>query len=199
MPLSPPADRTPQHRRDISLHGYLRADGLFDIEAHLVDTKSYGFDNHDRGHIAPGVPLHEMWARLTVDADMRIVAAEASTEHGPYMICADGAATFSRLVGLVIGPGFLRATRDRLGGVEGCTHLRELLQQLATVAMQTAFPLRARRAASDPDAGAARMINSCHAYASDREPVRRRWPHRYTGPGAGSAPDVVGQRENSDV
>ena len=40
MPLSEPAERNLLHLRDIQLRGYQRKDGLFDIEAYLVDTKS---------------------------------------------------------------------------------------------------------------------------------------------------------------
>jgi hypothetical protein len=42
MPLSSPQEREPLHSRDIVLRGYRRADGLYDIEAQLTDTKSYG-------------------------------------------------------------------------------------------------------------------------------------------------------------
>ena len=55
------------------MHGYRRADGLFDIEGHLLDTKTYGFDNEEKGWLEPGVPLHGMWIRLTVD-DERFLA-----------------------------------------------------------------------------------------------------------------------------
>ena len=43
MPLSTPASRDLLHLRDIQLRGYQREDGLFDIEAHLLDTKAYAF------------------------------------------------------------------------------------------------------------------------------------------------------------
>jgi hypothetical protein len=41
MPLSPPVSREELHTRAITLHGYRRDDGLFDIEAHLIDTKPF--------------------------------------------------------------------------------------------------------------------------------------------------------------
>lgn len=49
MPLSEPADRELLHLRDIELRGYRRTDGDYDIEAYLMDTKSYGYGNPDRG------------------------------------------------------------------------------------------------------------------------------------------------------
>ena len=49
MPLTPPAARETLHTRRIEINGYRRADGLFDIEAHLTDRKSFGQTNYDRG------------------------------------------------------------------------------------------------------------------------------------------------------
>ncbi len=181
MPLSDPQERELLHLRDIALRGYRRADGLFDIEAHLTDTKSYGFDNEDRGHIPQGEPLHGMWMRMTIDEDFAIVACEASTEFGPYAVCPAAAPNFSRLAGLVIGRGFLKAAQERVGGTNGCTHLRELLQQMATVAIQTLYAVRSRREqATRPEKPA--LLNTCLAYATDSPVVRRQWPHLYTGP-----------------
>lgn len=181
MPLSEPQERELLHRRDIALRGYRRADGLFDIEAHLTDTKTYGFPSEDRGFVAAGEPLHGMWMRMTLDDDLTIVACEASTEFGPYTVCPAAAPNFSRLAGLSIKRGFLRAAAERVGGTQGCTHLRELLQQMATVAIQTLYAVRSRREEEQrPEKPG--LLNSCLAYATDSPVVRRRWPHLYTGP-----------------
>ena len=144
MPLSPPQERELLHSRDIVLRGYRRADGLYDIEAQLTDTKSYGSANRDRGYIHAGEPIHGMWMRLTVDEQRRIVACEAASDHTPYAICPAAAPNFARLAGLQIKPGFLKEAAKRVGGTAGCTHLRELLQQMATTAYQTIDPARAR-------------------------------------------------------
>lgn len=39
MPLSNPVPRVARHRRAITVEAYLREDGLWDIEARLMDTK----------------------------------------------------------------------------------------------------------------------------------------------------------------
>ena len=181
MPLSEPHERELLHLRDIALRGYRRPDGLFDIEAHLTDAKTYGFANEDRGRVEAGEPLHGMWMRMTIDEDLRIVACEADTEFGPYAVCRAAAPNFGRLAGLVIGRGFLKAAAERVGGTQGCTHLRELLQQMATVAIQTLYSQRSRREAeARPEKPA--LLNTCLAYATDSPVVRRQWPHLYTGP-----------------
>ena len=51
MPLPPAAPRKNMHTRDIQCCGYERADGLWDIEGHLVDTKSFPARHRPR---APG-------------------------------------------------------------------------------------------------------------------------------------------------
>lgn len=174
MPLSPPAKREKLHDRTIVLEGFRREDGLFDIEARLTDTKTYAFSNEDRGEVTPGEPLHGMLMRLTIDQDMRIVACEANTEYGPYTVCPAITPNFAALAGLRIGPGWLRAAKERVGGVKGCTHLVELLGPMATVAFQTTVVLRRTRPV-DPAKPPA-LLNTCHAYAADGEIVARRWP-----------------------
>jgi hypothetical protein len=175
--LSEPAERELLHLRDIAVRGYRRADGRFDIEAEISDCKSYGFMLGERGYLAPGDKLHHMLLRMTVDSELTIVACEAETRHGPFAACPGGAASFGRLAGLSIRSGFLREANARIGGVEGCTHIRELLQQMATVAIQTTFVLPSRQGAD----ASTRLVNTCHAYADSGEVVRRRWPERYTG------------------
>ena len=49
MPLSASAERKPIHARQIDCRGYQREDGLWDIEAHLTDVKSYEIESYWRG------------------------------------------------------------------------------------------------------------------------------------------------------
>jgi len=183
MPLSSPAPRKLLHTRTVTCYGYQRDDGLWDIDGHLVDVKTYDFDNHHRGEVKAGEPVHEMWLRLSIDDDMEIHAAEAATDHAPYAMCPDVTSRFAHLKGLRIGPGFHREVQKLVGGVKGCTHLVELLRPLATTAYQTLVAKR-RRPDPDPDAPPRRpmFIDTCHAHASDSPEVKRRWPAFYTGP-----------------
>jgi hypothetical protein len=201
MPLSQPAERERLHTRAIEINGYRRCDGLYDIEAHLTDCKSYGMANIDRGYIEAGEPLHDLWLRLTLDEQMNITAVEAASDRTPYTICPTAAPNFARLAGLRIQGGFLREATRLVGGTVGCTHLRELLQQMATTAYQTINPARARREMAaegrseekhGSDAldkritekwgGASRILNTCLAYDEKGPLVQRRWPDLYIGP-----------------
>ena len=195
MPLSEPAPRKHLHLRRVECRGYLRDDGLWDIEGRLVDTKTYSFPNRHRGEIEAGEPVHEMWLRLTIDDAMQIQEVEAVTDHGPYGMCPAITANFKRLEGLTIGPGFRRAVRERVGGMQGCTHLVELVGPIATTAFQT---MTARRHADESHAraqgekelaarttqgepGRPRFLDTCHALASTSPVVKEQWPEFYTG------------------
>ena len=180
MPLSQPvAAREKQHTRRIELNGYSREDGLFDIEATLTDTKTYCFSMQSRGWLEAGEPLHGMAMRMTVDTDMTIVGFEAATDHSPYDMCPQITPNYANLVGIRIGRGFLRAAAERVGGIHGCTHLRELLQQMATVAFQTLYAVRSTNG-RDP-AAKPELLNTCHAFREDSPVVAERWPAHYTG------------------
>jgi hypothetical protein len=70
-----------------------------------------------------------------------------------------------------------------VGGVKGCTHMTELLERMASTAMQTMFSTyRAeatrRRQTATEQVIAVRpwVIGTCHAYREDGDAVRLLWP-----------------------
>jgi hypothetical protein len=145
MPLPEAVPRQHLHTRSVAYRGYLRDDGLWDIEGEMSDTKTYAFDMNERGHMAPGTPVHGMTVRVTVDDAMKIHAIAASMDFTPYGECTRGEDPMQRMVGVTMGPGWRQAIERELGGIKGCTHLRELLFNLATAAYQAVFPYRDRQ------------------------------------------------------
>ncbi len=143
--LPDPCDRQLLHKRTIVCEGYLRHDNFFDIEAQMIDTKSYRFSNPHRGSIHPGEPLHDMRIRLTIDQQLKIHDAVAATAFSPYLPCSDIAPAYKQLIGLSIAPGWTRQVKRIFTGELGCTHLTELLIPMATVAMQTVFSKNAQK------------------------------------------------------
>lgn len=184
MPLQTPVKRQHIHTRQINFSGYEREDGQFDIEAHLTDTKTYAFNNNWRGEIAPGTALHEMLLRVTINDKFEIVDIEALTEHSPFQMCPDIAPVYKQLIGVTMGPGWRKIIRQHVGGVQGCTHLTELLYPMATVAIQTIRPLQNhRRRVADSDSRASRgrpfVLNTCHAWAEHSPVVQHNAPDHY--------------------
>ena len=183
MPLPEPAPRQKLHERHIVCCGFAREDGLWDIEGHLTDHKTYTHTSGTRTDIPAGEPVHEMWLRLTVDDYFVVQAIEVVTEQSPYpATCPAIAPDYQKIVGLKIGPGWTRAVRERMGGMQGCTHLTELLGPIATTAFQTIYPVLSRRTAESKSAGRLALLNTCHTFDSSGDVVRRIAPDLYTGP-----------------
>jgi hypothetical protein len=135
--LSTPAARSPLHTRAITFRGYAREDGLWDLEGELHDTKHYGYDSSS-GPVQ-GRHAHPPHAHPRDGGRRRfcIQAIESSMDATPFGECGVGRRHLQRMVGQTMGAGW-RQTIDRaIGGVQGCTHLRELLFNLATAAFQT--------------------------------------------------------------
>ena len=182
MPLSEPKSRQPIHKRMIECRGYERADGLWDIEGHLTDTKDVVHSRRHGGRDRqPGEPVHDMWIRLTIDLDMMIHDAEAATDASPYPVCGDVTPNFRSLRGVRIVAGWRREVAVRLGGVKGCTHLVEMLGPLGTVAYQATGRAREERETHDPAAKRPYQLNSCHIYEDGSQYARIRWPQLYEG------------------
>jgi hypothetical protein len=184
----PSAGREPLHRRDFTFSGYLRPDGLYEIEGRMTDRKDYAFPNEWRGTIAPDEPLHDMRVRVVLDDTFTIAEVTAETAASPFEICPAITPDFAQLKGERIGKGWTKLLRQKFGGARGCTHHVELLRTLATVAFQTIYgdqQRRRRETRSVPPTGDASagkrpdFIDTCHALAADSDVVKRNWPDFY--------------------
>jgi len=183
MPLPSPQPRRLQHTRRVTCEGYEREDGLWDIEGHLLDVKSFDMECKERndGIIPTGEPLHGMSIRLTVDLELNILEVAASMDYTPFKICPQITEVYQQLVGIQIAPGFTRKTRDLFSGVQGCTHLLELLGPVATTAYQATHHARAEKQNWAGGDQAPPMLNTCHTMSSEGPVVQQYWPHFYEG------------------
>jgi hypothetical protein len=179
MPLPPSVLRDELHLRRIEVRGYRRHDGLYDVEARMVDTKTSEVKLLGGRLLPAGDALHDMSVRMTVDEALTVIDIVASTDASPFGICKEATDTLQTMKGLRIAHGWSQAVRERLSGRHGCTHLTELLGPLATVAFQTLSQIRLAKPAAVDAKGKPLKIDSCYAYASDREVVRSLWPIHY--------------------
>jgi hypothetical protein len=135
--LPAPVARRPVHTRRLSFEGFLREDGLWDIDCTLSDTKADPVHMRERGLLPAGQPVHLLCVRLTVDDGLTIRAVQTAATAAPFDECQLPAdAPMQKLVGLTMGPGWRKAIEGAIGGVGGCTHLRELVFNAATAAFQ---------------------------------------------------------------
>lgn len=177
MPLSlPTSARETLHQRDITLRGFKRTDGNYDIEGHLLDTKAIDFTVAS-GLRPAGKAIHSMWLRITIDRTLTIIDAEAASDDMPYEgYCNVITPDYKKLIGLAIRPGYSNKLKELLGGVRGCTHITELAGALATAAFQTMAGQGIQAASSKPF-----QLDGCHALKTDQPAVARYYPKWYTG------------------
>jgi hypothetical protein len=178
MPLSPPTvSRERLHLRRVTYEGFQRSDGLYDIDAHLADTKDRDFELLT-GVRAAGEAVHDMHVRVTIDRAFTIHAIEARTDQMPYPGACDRIGpAYAKLVGANLVHGFRKRLHDTMGGVHGCTHLTELLGYLPTAAVQTFAGLKRE----DDGVEKPFQLDRCHALETTTDTVREYYPKWYRG------------------
>ncbi|MBI3523921.1 MAG: DUF2889 domain-containing protein [Betaproteobacteria bacterium] len=186
MPLPPGvATRKRIHSRTISVEGWKRDDGLWDIEARLTDIKDHDYTLAS-GVRLKGQPVHDMRVRITVDREFSITAATAVSDAVPYPNgCETIAPAYARLVGLNLLRGYRKTVGEMFEGVRGCSHLTELLLALPAATIQTFASEMRDTDGYDPGLKPF-QLDRCHALDTASETVRRYYPRWYRGPQNGS-------------
>jgi len=178
LPTAAP-ERQLKHRRSIDVRVYARGNGLWEVDAHLGDVKTR--DAKLAGEVRhAGDPIHDMLLRLVIDEAFNILEAGSETRWMPYPgHCNEHGDAYARLVGLNLLKGFRQAVRERLGGVQGCTHLTELTQVLPTAVVQ-AFAGEVLDTREDNASGQQPFqLDRCHALRTDGPVVRTHYPRWY--------------------
>lgn len=182
MPLSPPISRRAlKHTRAIQIEAFARDDGLWDIDAHITDIKTRDATLAS-GVRSAGMPMHDLSLRLTIDTRLTIVDAEAVSDAVPYPgYCNTIGPAYKHLVGLNLLKGFRQELKQRLSGIDGCTHLTELAQILPTAAIQ-AFAGEVFASTSDGTGSNEQsnqkpfQLDRCHALRTDGAAVAEYYP-----------------------
>jgi hypothetical protein len=175
------------HRRAIDCDGYLREDGLWEVEARLVDTKPFLQRDQFRGDVPAGTPVHDIRLRLAVDDSLIVREAETNMAATPFPTCIEVEGILQRLVGEQIGRGWRETVRRKIGKLETCTHLAELLGPAVTTLFQTmSYGKRPDGGDSmDGHLGTSEppfFINGCHSWRTDGPIVAKVFPQFATRP-----------------
>lgn len=184
VPLPPASPRRLSHTRTVVYRGYDREDGLWDIEAELTDVKPYTFEVPNERPFPAEEPIHGLSIRITLDDQFVIHDIVSSMDDIPHPECAGAPVHMHRLKGQRMGAGWRKLIQQHIGGTEGCTHLREMLFNMATAAFQTLpsgqWQRRERRGEPHPAQNEAPFfLNQCHTWAVDSPTVARAYPMFY--------------------
>jgi hypothetical protein len=159
---------------------------LWDLEGELIDEKSYTYADRERGPLPAGSPMHHMRARLTVDHELNVHAAEVDMATIPFTLCAGAADSVGSLIGKSLKRGFTRAIEESMGQTSGCTHVRYLILAIANTAYQT---ISAYREQFIPELGVPKaadgqrpfFLNQCKSWDETGSVVARFFPRFFKG------------------
>lgn len=172
----PALSRRPLHTRTLKVQVYERSDGLFDVEAELVDVKQIDM-RLATGVRAAGEPVHEMRLQLLVDRQLNILEAGSATLAMPYPgFCSEHGNAYAKLQGLNLLHGFRAALKQRLAGTQGCTHLSELAGILPTAVIQAFAGHVLDTQEGSGDGQPPFQLDRCHALRREGPVVKTHYP-----------------------
>jgi hypothetical protein len=177
------------HTRSIRVNSFAREDGLWDLEAELIDVKSYDFPLKSGTDVhRAGDPVHHMHLRVTINDQFAITDAVADYDAAPYnQNCTAIAPDYAQLVGMNLLRNFRNVVKERFGRIAGCTHMTELAYVLPTVAVQT-MANRRRKEVEVPGRAPKRpfQLDGCHALRADGPVAKEFYPKWYVVPKDGA-------------
>ena len=154
------------HTRSIRIETFAVDNDRVVVEGVLEDIRTcvmYTISGHRR---EPG-PVHGMAVRFLVGGiPVKILDVEVEMPKVPLEECDQVASSVKKLIGLHVVYGYTKAVKERMGGIEGCTHLTNLILAMGSAAIQGMASHRGR-GPIPPDARALMIQyvkNSCRVW-----------------------------------
>ena len=124
-----------------------------------------------------------------IDDGMTIREAEAMMRATPYPTCIEVEPILERLIGERVGPGWRETVRRKIGRIETCTHLMELLGPAVTTLYQTMSygkkPQGRDTLENQQNSGERPFfVGGCHSWRTDGPIVAAMFPQFATKPAA---------------
>jgi hypothetical protein len=180
MAIESTSARRLMHTRKIDINGWLRDDGLWDIEATLLDTKPFVFHDLMRGPMEPGRPMHSMRLTLTLDDSYVIRQVAVDMPGVPFPSCPEVVRSLDPLIGAQVGSGWRATIRALIPRLSTCTHVAELLIPMASAAYQTmAFGKdidNSGRVEGVDTSSKPLFVDGCHSWRTDGPNIARFYP-----------------------
>ena len=170
--------RKPIHTRKIDMNSFLREDGLWELEATLLDVKAYDFSKRNGSIKVAGSPVHNMKICLLVSEDGEVLDVNAHYDDAPYdHVCMAIESAYKGLIGLHLLKNFRNSVKARYARTAGCTHMSELVVLLPTVFVQSLSMQRNQKEASRGKKPF--QLEGCHALALTSPVVKEFYPEWY--------------------
>ncbi len=132
------------HERRITISSAAVGEGRVLVTGELVDVRTADYFLFT-GERVPAGTLHHLVVRMLVDpATMTVLDAESAMIKVPRPQCREAENLAAKLKGLVITRGFTKRVKELFAGPAGCTHMTELILDMAPAAVQGIWAWQAR-------------------------------------------------------
>ncbi|MGA9109360.1 MAG: DUF2889 domain-containing protein [Smithella sp.] len=143
----------------IIIEGFLKDDRF--QESHLITGEKF----------PPGV-IHHMEVKLLVNcSNLMIEDVDVDLISVPREICNETVECLAPIKGLIITRGFTSKVKKIAGGVNGCTHLVELMLAMGPAAIQGFAAYEAQKPSGlnkeHAETMAKYLVNTCYAWRED--------------------------------
>ena len=174
-------EREHLHTRTFEFNAYRRSDGMFDIEAQMRDFRGYDTVVLEKGVLPSGEPVHHMTITATVDEQLVVHTIMSRMLSTPFSYCGEVEDCLQSMVGAKMAQGWRHSINKRLGRTSSCTHLRELLVNMATAALQAipTWQAQQRIKSGEPATPAGvrpYYLGQCHSWKLDSPVVLAHFP-----------------------
>ena len=164
------------HTRDIKIATFAYDDAHIIVEGELNDNRN--IPNFGRkGDLYPPGNIHHMFIRLLIEIEsIRIVQVEIEMPGVPHQECPETIASFAKIEGMRIAPGFTSKVRKIIGGPKGCAHLSGLMMAMASAALQGLWTYLARNHQQGEhinERANEYLIDTCWVWRQDGPYIRR--------------------------
>jgi hypothetical protein len=182
VPLPVTEEREHIHTRTITINAYRRNDALMDVEGQIVDVKPFEHHMMD-GVRKAGEPVHDLSIRITLDDTLTVQDAVASMDSTAHDLCPQATPNFKNIIGLQIAAGWNKKVKAAMSPGLGCTHIIEMLAQMASGAKQAMWSRKVGEAANFPSQENREMkfdlVNTCYPYRQNSPFIKEHFPSSY--------------------
>lgn len=164
------------HTRSIEVSTYEYDGQRIIVEGFLRDER-FQETHLMTGENLPAGVIHHMTVSLLVNcSNLLIEDIDVALPAIPRKECGETLKSLSPLKGLSITKGFTAKVKKIAGGVNGCTHLVELMLALAPAVFQGYAAHQSRKESFEPDQARRivhSLVNTCHAWREDTPAIAK--------------------------
>lgn len=131
--------------RNIEINCYKIDEDSIKIEGIIQDVRHCQYYLVTGEKKEPGI-LHKMVVTMIVKgSQLEIKDIRAEIKNAPRELCNDSLKNIKKIIGLKIEKGFISTIKKIFGGINGCTHVTNLIISMAPAAIQGYWAMKATK------------------------------------------------------